>query len=73
MARCRALLFPGVEDFGIAPVEVQAAGRPVIAYGRGAALETVLHGQTGLFFEEQTVEALVGAMRDLETLEEEIP
>jgi glycosyltransferase involved in cell wall biosynthesis len=66
MARCRALLFPGLEDFGIAPVEAQAAGRPVIAYGRGAALETVLQGSTGLFFDEQTVESLADAMVELE-------
>lgn len=66
MARCRAFLFPGCEDFGIAPVEVQAAGRPVIAYGRGGACETVLDGQTGLLFAEQTVEALSGAILALE-------
>jgi glycosyltransferase involved in cell wall biosynthesis len=55
---CRALLYPGVEDFGIVPLEVMASGRPVIAFGRGGALETVVEGQTGLFFHEQTVEAL---------------
>lgn len=48
-ARCRAFLFPGEEDFGITPVEAQASGRPVIAYGRGGALETVVEGKTGLF------------------------
>ncbi len=50
---CRAFIFPGEEDFGITPLEAQACGRPVIAYGRGGALETVLDGRTGLFFEKQ--------------------
>ena len=66
MARCRAFLFPGFEDFGIAPVEAQAAGRPVVAYARGGALETVVGGATGVFFEEQTVEALIAALEELE-------
>jgi glycosyltransferase involved in cell wall biosynthesis len=66
LARCRAFLFPGWEDFGITPVEAQAAGRPVIAFGRGGALETVVDGTTGLFFEEQTPEALATAMLALE-------
>ena len=65
-ARCRAFLFPGHEDFGIAPVEAQAAGRPVIAYGRGGARETVLDGTTGVLFDEQTVEAVVEAMQRLD-------
>jgi glycosyltransferase involved in cell wall biosynthesis len=65
-ARCRALIFPGLEDFGIAPVEAQAAGRPVVAYGRGGALETVVGGVTGVFFDEQTVEATTTAVRKLE-------
>jgi glycosyltransferase involved in cell wall biosynthesis len=61
-ARCRAFLFPGFEDFGITPVEVQAAGRPVIAYGRGGATETVIDGVTGVLFSEQTVESIADAM-----------
>lgn len=61
--RCRALVFPGEEDFGITPVEAQAAGRPVIAFGRGGARETVLDGQTGLFFAEQTAQSLMDAVR----------
>lgn len=65
-ARCRALLFPGLEDFGIVPVEVQAAGRPVIAYGRGGVLDTVIPGATGLFFDEQSAPALARAMTELE-------
>jgi glycosyltransferase involved in cell wall biosynthesis len=65
-ARCRAFVFPGLEDFGIAPVEAQAAGRPVIAYGAGGATETVVDGQTGVFFHEQTVDALVRAIEQFE-------
>lgn len=59
---CRAFIFPGEEDFGIAPVEAQACGRPVIAYGRGGALETVIDGETGLFFAEQTADSLTEAV-----------
>lgn len=66
LARCRAFIFPGEEDFGIAPVEAQAAGRPVIAYGRGGALETVRDGVTGTFFGEQTPEALAAAVRSFD-------
>ena len=66
-ASCQALIFPGVEDFGIVPLEVMASGRPVIAYGRGGAIETVIDGQTGLFFQEQTVEALNAAVEAFES------
>ena len=70
-ARCRALIFPTLEDFGITPLEAMAAGRPVIALGQGGALETVVppggsEPATGLFFERQTVEDLVAAIRRLE-------
>lgn len=65
-SNCRALLYPGVEDFGIVPLEVMASGRPVIAFGRGGALETVVEGKTGLFFHEQSVEALVAALARFE-------
>jgi glycosyltransferase involved in cell wall biosynthesis len=63
MTRCRAFLFPGLEDFGIAPVEAQAAGRPVVAYAGGGALDTVLDGETGVLFAEQSVEALTDAVQ----------
>lgn len=66
MARCKALIFPAEEDFGITPVEAQAAGAPVIAYGRGGATETVIPGKTGLLFPQQTVESLVNAVTEFE-------
>ncbi|MCB9078756.1 MAG: glycosyltransferase [Anaerolineaceae bacterium] len=68
MANCRAFLFPGFEDFGIAPVEAQAAGRPVIAFAKGGALDTVIEPETGLFFREQTVECLMAAVEQFETM-----
>ncbi len=85
-ANCRALLFPGTEDFGLVPVEVQASGRPVIAYGRGGVLESVRGvsvreaGQrdrrswrrdwTGIFFQEPTADALVEAVECFEAVED---
>ncbi|MCM2293286.1 glycosyltransferase [Allorhizobium sp. BGMRC 0089] len=65
-ARCKALIFPGEEDFGIVPVEAMASGRPVIAFGRGGATETVVHDKTGLFFDEQSVECLIDAVEAFE-------
>lgn len=59
LSHCRAFVFPAEEDFGIAPVEAMASGRPVIAYGRGGALETVVEGETGLFFQKQTTDSLI--------------
>lgn len=59
---CRLLIFPGEEDFGIVPLEAQACGRPVVAYSRGGALETIINHQTGLYFDEQTVDALLAAI-----------
>ncbi len=67
-ARCRALIFPGEEDFGLTPVECMASGRPVVAYGRGGALETVTAGKTGVFFEEQTPEAVMEALQAVATM-----
>lgn len=65
-AECRALIFPPEEDFGIIPVEANAAGRPVIAYGRGGAADSIVDGVTGRFFGEQSVEALVDAVERFE-------
>ena len=65
-SHAKALLFPGLEDFGIVPVESQSAGTPVIAFGAGGARETVVDGETGLFFKEQTVESLCNAMEEFE-------
>lgn len=62
LTHCRALIFPGMEDFGIVPVEAMAAGRPVIAYGRGGALDSVVDGKTGVFFDVQSPEALNAAI-----------
>ena len=64
----RALVFPGEEDFGLTPLEAQAAGRPVIALARGGAMET-LTPQTGIFFQPQTVDALLGAIRSFDRFE----
>jgi len=62
MARCRALVFPGEEDFGLTPLEAMASGRPVIAYRAGGALETVLEGITGVFFDAQTAASVATAL-----------
>lgn len=64
--RCRGLIFPGVEDFGIVPLEVMASGRPVVAFGRGGAAETVVDGETGYLFGEQTPESLIAAVERCE-------
>jgi len=76
---CRALLFPGEEDFGLTPIEAQASGRPVIAFGRGGALETVAglypgepaspETSSGVFFAEQTAKALADAILAFEEIE----
>ncbi|MFH1258570.1 MAG: glycosyltransferase [Elusimicrobiota bacterium] len=67
-AGCRALIFPQEEDFGITAVEVQAAGKPVVAYGYGGALETVNEGRTGVFFFEPAAASLKEAVRKIETV-----
>ena len=66
VAHCRALLFPGEEDFGMAPVEVAAAGRPTIAYRAGGALETIVENVTGVFFDHPTPESLGDAIEAFE-------
>jgi glycosyltransferase involved in cell wall biosynthesis len=68
-ARCKALVFPGEEDFGIVPVEAMASGRPVIAYGRGGATETVVAGKTGVFFTTQSSEAMIDAVHRMESMD----
>ena len=65
-ARCKAFLFPGFEDFGITPVEAQAAGRPVVAFGRGGASETVVDGVTGVLFQDQSTYGLIDAIERLD-------
>lgn len=67
-ARCKALVFPGEEDFGIVPVEAMASGRPVLAYRRGGALETVVEGLSGLLFDEQTVEAIIDGVERMDRI-----
>lgn len=69
MARCKALVFGAFEDFGIVPLEAQAAGRPVVAFGAGGALETVVDGVTGVFFSEQKTDSLVLALKRLAHLD----
>ncbi len=73
LRRCRALLFPGEEDFGIVPVEANACGTPVIAYGAGGATETIVPlgagaEPTGLWFKEQTVDGLIAAIQQFESM-----
>ena len=67
IARCKAFIFPGLEDFGITPVQAQAAGRPVIAYAGGGALDTVIPGKTGILFNKLTVESLMEAMQSFDS------
>lgn len=66
-SRCRALLFPGEEDFGKSPLKVNAAGRPVIAYRAGGAIETIVEGVTGLFFNEPNSVSLAKTIEEFET------
>lgn len=69
MQRARAFVFAAQEDFGIAPVEAQACGTPVIAFGKGGALETVVDGVSGIFFDTQSVESLCEVVERFETME----
>lgn len=66
--RCKALVFPGMEDFGIAPVEAMASGRPVVAFRGGGATETVREGETGLFFDRPDADSLMEAVQKLDRL-----
>ena len=65
-SKCRAFLFPGEEDFGITPLEAMASGRPVIAYRKGGALETVVENETGIFFDTQNSDELIKAIHKFE-------
>ena len=67
-ARARGLLFPGLEDFGIVPVEAQAAGLPVIAYGAGGVRDSVLDGRTGVLYEDGSVDGMCAAIERFEEL-----
>ena len=66
---CRFLIFPGEEDYGLVPLEAMACGKPVIAFGRGGATETVVDGETGLFFGMQTADALCEAVGRAEMID----
>lgn len=68
--RCRALIFPGEEDFGITPLEAQASGRPVIAYAKGGSLETIIDGKTGILFKENTHRSLLKAIEGFIEIED---
>ncbi|EPY07916.1 glycosyl transferase group 1 [Paenibacillus alvei TS-15] len=64
-SKCKAFILGGEEDFGITPLEAQASGRPVLAYGKGGALETVISGETGYFFTEQSVDSIINALEEM--------
>lgn len=66
-SKCKALIFPGIEDFGIVPVEAMAAGRPVIAFGKGGGMDTVIDGVTGMFFKDATPECLIETVNKFES------
>ena len=68
MENCRAFVLPGLEDFGITPLEAHAAGKPVLAYGAGGALETVVPGRTGMLFTSRTPECINEALRQMEAI-----
>lgn len=64
LAGCKALIIPGIEDFGLTSLEAQALGKPVIAFSEGGVLETVVENETGIFFNEQTAESLANVLKD---------
>lgn len=68
-AKAKAFVFPGIDDFGITPVEAQASGTPVVAFGQGGALETVIEGQTGVLFYEPTSDSLQEAVKKAESID----
>ena len=70
-ARCRALVFAGLEDFGLVPVEAMASGRPVLAYRGGGVRETVVEGSTGLFFDDQSADSVIDVVQRFERCAEQ--
>jgi len=68
-SRCKALVFPGVEDFGIVPVEAMASGKPVLALAAGGALDTVVDGESGILYPDQSAQGVIGAIRRFEGLQ----
>lgn len=68
LAGCKALIIAGIEDFGLASLEAQALGKPVVAFGKGGALETVIPNKTGIFFDEQTEESIIETLKKLESI-----
>ncbi len=70
MKKAKAFIFAAEEDFGIIPVEAQACGTPVIAFGKGGVLETIQENKTGIFFDKQNIESLIEAIKKFETLED---
>lgn len=66
ITNAKAFVFSSLEDFGIAPVEAQACGTPVIAYGKGGVLETIIEGKTGVFFYKQQVDNIIEAVENFE-------
>jgi glycosyltransferase involved in cell wall biosynthesis len=68
-SKCRAVIFTSEEDYGLVPLESQACGRPVIAYGSGGVLETVIEGKTGVFFTQQTTESVIEAILAFEAMQ----
>jgi glycosyltransferase involved in cell wall biosynthesis len=69
LSECKALIFPGIEDAGIVPIEAMASGRPVIAFNKGGVQSTIIDGKTGVLFNEQTPESLLGAIDYFESIE----
>ena len=67
-SECRALVFPGLEDFGLTILEAQSFGKPVIAFRGGGALETIIEGKTGVFFDEPSVESLIKAIKQFNNI-----
>ncbi|MBI65987.1 MAG: glycosyl transferase [Candidatus Marinimicrobia bacterium] len=69
LSECKALIFPGIEDAGIVPVEAMSAGRPVIAFNKGGVQSTIIHKETGILFNEQTTKSLISAIEHFEKIE----